>query len=253
MLEINTHHLKNKITKSVVIFSNDPKRPNLNLKLTATIKNLFKIEPTDYFRINIIKGDGWSKEVKIFSVSGKPFKITSIRTPNNHFLADFKPINGKSGGNPGYLIRLSLSSDDIPFGQLGGKFLIFTDLLKAVQEVRISGKIRGPITYLPERIPLFTDPGKHGGRTSAKVNLTLTRGRKFEITGVKATHRSIESKATTIEKGRKYAVTVTWPGKEKVKGRMNGTLTISTNHNDMPQIRIPYIVFQRGGVKSSRP
>lgn len=249
MLQINTNYLKNKITKGVIIISNDPERPKLKLKLTATIKSLFKIEPADYFRVNIIKGDDWSKEIKLFSVSGKPFNITSIRTPNNHFSTDFKPISGKNGDNPGYLIRLTLLSDNLPYGQLGGKFLIFTDLSKGVQEVRISGKIRGPITYFPERIPLFTDPGQQGGRTSAKVNLTLIRGKSFEITGVKSTHNSIESKVTTVEKGGRYAVTVTWPGKEKVTRRMNGTLTISTNHKDMPQIAIPYIVIQKGGVK----
>ena len=249
MLQINTNYLKNKITKGVIIISNDPERPKLKLKLTATIKSLFKIEPADYFRVNIIKGDDWSKEIKLFSVSGKPFNITSIRTPNNHFSTDFKPISGKNGDNPGYLVRLTLLSDNLPYGQLGGKFLIFTDLSKGVQEVRISGKIRGPITYFPERIPLFTDPGQQGGRTSAKVNLTLIRGESFEITGVKSTHNSIESKVTTVEKGGRYAVTVTWPGKEKVTRRMNGTLTISTNHKDMPQIAIPYIVIQKGGVK----
>ena len=249
MLQINTNYLKNKITKGVIIISNDPERPKLKLKLTATIKSLFKIEPADYFRVNIIKGDDWSKEIKLFSVSGKPFNITSIRTPNNHFSTDFKPISGKNGDNPGYLVRLTLLSDNLPYGQLGGKFLIFTDLSKGVQEVRISGKIRGPITYFPERIPLFTDPGQQGGRTSAKVNLTLIRGKSFEITGVKSTHNSIESKVTTVEKGGRYAVTVTWPGKEKVTRRMNGTLTIFTNHKDMPQIAIPYIVIQKGGVQ----
>ncbi|MCK5322567.1 MAG: hypothetical protein KAJ45_00430 [Desulfobulbaceae bacterium] len=215
--------------------------------MTATVKDLFKIEPADYFRIDIVKGDVWAEEVKFFSVTGKPFKITSIRTPNDHFSADFEPISGKSGDTPGYLIRLSMSSD-IPYGRMSGKFRIFTDLSKVVQEVRISGKIRGPITYSPERIPLFTDHARQGGRSSAKVNLTLIKGMRFEITGVKATHSSIESEVTTVEEGRKYTVTLIWSGKEKVTGRMKGVLTISTNHKDMPRISIPYIVMKKGKV-----
>lgn len=191
-----------------------------------------------------MKGDVWAEEVKLFSVTGKPFKITSIRTPNKHFSADFEPISGKSGDSPGYLIRLSMSSD-MPYGRMSGKFQIFTDFSKVAQEVRISGKIRGPITYSPERIPLFTDPAKQSGRSSAKVNLTLIKGMRFEITGVKATHSSIESEVTTVEEGREYAVTLVWPGKEKVTGRMNGVLAISTNHKDMPLISIPYIVVKK--------
>ena len=154
LLEINTDRLEGKSTKGVRVMSNDPGWPQVNLKLSFTVKTMLQISPKSRIFIPIKKGKPWTQEFKVTSSEGKPFKIISVTSSSKYVSANFKPVGGKPDERKTYIVEVE-ASPDIPVGRFAATVEIKTDLSKDLKEtIWIFGKVKGSISYRPEQISL---------------------------------------------------------------------------------------------------
>jgi hypothetical protein len=245
VLEVKTAQLKGETTKSVQVVSNDPDLPQLRLRLKFTVKTILRILPKERVFINIKKGDAWAQEFKVTSTEGKPFRITGVKSSSRYLLADFKAIETKPGEQTAYSVKVK-ASPDIPAGKLTATVEIKTDLLEGHAEtIRLFGKIEGPIRYYPERIGFNPNPRIAGGQVSRTVHLYKSEGKGLEIRNVETNHKDIIWKIVPVEEGKSYVLVLIWKGKDS-QHQVKGELIVSTNNNDMPIIKIPYMVFPAG-------
>jgi hypothetical protein len=242
LLEINTDRLEGKSTKGVRVTSNDPGWPEVNLQLSFTVKRMLQISPKSRIFIPIKKGEPWTREFKVTSSEGKPFKIISVTSSHKYLSADFKPVGGEPDEAMTYIVEVE-ASRDIPVGRFTATVEVKTDLYKDLKEtIWIFGKVKGSISYRPEQISLRPNHRINEGQVSRTIHLIESDGQGFKIEGVETNHKDIIFKIVPVEEGRSYVLVLIWTGKE-CKKEINGGVIISTNNNDMPQITIPYRIL----------
>lgn len=217
----------------------------MRLLLTANIKTLLDVTPADYAHIRIKRGQRWDHTFNLISSRNRPFKITKVVIPDGKFSVTHGKIKQDQDQGFGYEIKVSLTGN-IPIGPVREEIKIHTDLPGAsTAEIRIFGKVEGPISYYPERLSFYPNPRVIDGQFSATVNLA-TSEKAFHIQKVENLAEGMKWAVIPVEKGRRYVLAFIWTGKE-IKKRIYGEAVIFTDNDDMPEITIPYNVFPNKG------
>ena len=209
--------------------------------LTANIKTLLDVTPADYAHILIKRGQHWDHTFNLISSRNRPFKITEVVIPGGQFSVSHGKIKQNEDQGFGYEIKVSLTGD-IPVGTVREEIKIHTDLPGAsTAEIRIFGKVEGPISYYPERLSFYPNPRVMDGQFSATVNLA-TSEKAFHVQKVDNLAKGMKWAVIPVKKEMSYVLVFVWTGKE-IKKRIQGEAVITTDNDDMPEITIPYNVF----------
>ena len=241
IFEVDTADLQGDVTKGLTVFSNDPHFSRLRLQFNMNVIPLFEIRPKGqaYFRIN--RGEPWSGRFHLTSSMTGDFQITRVLTQSGFFKVDTNRVKMKED-RAGYGIIVTMA-EDIPLGQVRERIQIFTNISNAEPaEIRILGKVEGAIAYFPDRIDLRPHPAYMDGQSSANVHLTRSDGDQFNVKGVDTGHQNIRHGIITVEEGRGYVLVLIWSGESPTR-RIAGEIVVTTDDQEMPKIRIPYVVM----------
>ena len=149
---VDTKNFSGPISKSILLVSNDPDRPQLNLFVKATVKPYVDILPTGYLRFSVVKGDSAAQDVVLVSEE-KTFKPTVAETAQPYVKAELIPagekdkIAGRSGDQ--YKLHVSVTSD-APEGLLNAPIRVATGVTQQpTVEIPVSGYIRARVSVTP--------------------------------------------------------------------------------------------------------
>ena len=230
--------MKGKQTKGVTVFSNDPGWPELRLLLTASIKAVLDITPADYAYLRISEGQAWDHTFTLVARDNRSFQIRKIVVPGGKFSVTQERIDGQ---RPGYELTVT-ASRDLPVGPVRAGIQIHTDVPGAGKvELRIFGKVVGPIAYFPERLSFYPNRGVMDGQFSVVVNMA-TSGQGLNIRQVDGLPPQIQWSLIPLKEGRNYVMVFVWSG-EQIDKQIHGKAVITTDHETMPTITIPYDVY----------
>ncbi len=119
--------------KSIVIQSNDPQTPNLNLQMRGTAIEGLRAQPSTLFFGRLAPDGARTRPFEVLSGRG-PFQILDIRTDNPGLVVT--PQDPQPGDN-GAIHRYDLTlADSLPAGTVNGKVIVQTDLADQ-QEISI--------------------------------------------------------------------------------------------------------------------
>lgn len=241
--KLDTKDFSGPISKSILVMTDDPQNPTVTLVIKADIRPFVEILPRPLIRFNavlnepmnqtfIVVGADPEAALTVRSVeSSVPFLATSMRQ-----LGGDELIEGKSKSQ--YEITLSLR-DDAPVGPVNAVLSVNTDLKEApTVPVKVYGVIRALIHVTPSQIQFGSVEAKaRPGRNLIVVN-NHTDGTRVEITGAKVDDPGFDAQVTTIEKGRRYQVTVVVKA-DADPGSRDATLTLMTTDKDFPTVTVP--------------
>lgn len=220
------------------MFSNDPDWPELRLLLTATVKAVLDITPADYAYMRISEGQKWTHTFKLVSVENRPFEIKKIVIPRGKFSVTQQRIEGKGGG---YEVTV-VASGSMPAGPVNEKIEINTDLPGALKaEIKIFGKVDGPLAYYPERLSFYPNQNVMNGQYSVVVNMATSK-KGLNVRKVDGLPPQIQWTLIPVTEGRNYVMVFVWKG-EKIDKQLHGEAVIVTDNENMPKISIPYDVY----------
>ena len=117
---VDTKSFSGPISKSVLVVSNDPERPQMNLFVKAVVKPFVDVAPQAYVRFSVVKGDPASQDVILISEE-KGFKPTVAETAQPYVKAEISPAGDKDkiAGRPGEQYKLAIAvTADAPEGLL---------------------------------------------------------------------------------------------------------------------------------------
>ena len=161
---VDTKSFTGPISKSVLVVSNDPERPQMNLFVKAVVKPFVDVAPQAYVRFSVVKGDPASQDVILISEE-KGFKPTVAETAQPYVKAELSPAGDKDkiAGRPGDQYKLAIAvTADAPEGLLNAPIRINTGVSQQpTLEVPVSGIVRPRVSITPITVNFgnFT-PGK---------------------------------------------------------------------------------------------
>jgi hypothetical protein len=238
---VDTKSFSGPISKSVLVVSNDPDRPQINLFVKALVKPFVDIAPQPYVRFSVVKGDPAAQDVILISEE-KGFKPVVAETAQPYVKAEVSPAGDKDkiAGRPGEQYKLAISVlPDAPEGLLNAPVRLTTGVSQQPNlEIPVSGIIRPRVSVTPITVNFgnFT-----AGKDPITRNIVVTNnkpGNPIKVTKAEVNVPGFMTDVVPTQEGVSYTVVVKASDKVK-KGAVDGKVTLYTSDKEKGVIEIP--------------
>ena len=229
-VKFNSGHYVGKVTKSVVVNSNDPENSKYKLTITGEIIEEVSVNPK---RINfgiIRRGDSCTKNVEIKTVPELKIDIKKVESPSPYITI----IKNKTGEN-NHAYQVTISKYDY-IGKFSGIVFIYTSSSKQERiDVPFSGEIVGDMTFYPEVLSFGSVKLGQDVKKTVIVNF-INKDVKIEKIEIEPSNINHMISELNNISAKKIDVKL---GKDITIGKITGSLKIYTNSTIQPVINIP--------------
>jgi hypothetical protein len=238
---VDTKNFSGPISKSILLVSNDPERPQLNLFIKATVKPFVDVMPTGYLRFSVVKGDTASQDVVLVSEE-KTFKPTIAETSQSYVKAELIPAGEKDkvAGRAGDQYKLHVSvTPEAPEGLLNAPIRVATGVTQQpTLEIPVSGYVRSRVSVTPALVNFgnFT-----AGKDAITRNIIVTNNKPavpVKVTRAEVSVPGFQTDVVPTQEGVSYTVVVKAGDKVK-KGAIDGTVKLYTTDKEKAVIELP--------------
>ena len=238
---VDTKNFSGPISKSILLVSNDPDRPQLNLFIKAMVKPFVDVMPTGYLRFSVVKGDTASQDVVLVSEE-KTFKPTIAEMAQPYVKAELIPAGEKDkvAGRAGDQYKLHVAvTADAPEGLLNAPIRVATGVPQQPNlEIPVSGYIRPRVSVTPALVNFgnFT-----AGKDAITRNIIVTNNKPAQpvkVTKAEVTVPGFQTDVVPTQEGISYTVVVKASDKVK-KGAIEGTVKLYTTDKERAVIELP--------------
>ena len=238
---VDTKTFSGPISKSILLVSNDPDRPQMNLFVKANVKPFVDVLPQPFVRFSVIKGDAAGQDVILLS-DEKTFKPTVAETSQPYVKAEILPAGDKDKipGRAGEQYRLRISvTGDAPDGLLNAPLRINTGVAQQpTLEIPVSGIVRPRVSVTPVMVNFgnFT-----AGKDPITRNIIVTNnkpGVPVKVTKAEVSVPGFVTDVVPTQEGISYTVVVKASDRVK-KGALQGTVKLYTSDKEKSIIELP--------------
>lgn len=238
---VDTKNFSGPISKSLLVLSNDPDRPQVNLFIKATVKPFVDILPLPYVRFALVKGDSDTRDVMLVSEE-KSFDPKIVESAQPYVKAEVMPAGEKDKiqghGGKQYKLKITITPD-APEGLLNAPIRIATGVPEQPNlEVPVSGLVRERISVTPKLVNFgnFT-PGKDTITRNVVVNNNKPQT-AIKVTRAEVSVPGFITDVVPTQEGVSYTVVIKASDKVK-KGALQGTVRLYTTDKEKAVIELP--------------
>jgi len=241
VLNIDTKTFQGPISKSALILTDDPEKPQVTVFVMANVKPFVETSPVGFFRLQALTGETATAMI-ILSSDEADFKPTKVEPPNSYLKATLAPATDaeKVAGKGANQWKVSVTTTpEAPEGLLGGYVKVTTGAAKQPElSLAISGYIKPTLSITPLSVNFGNfepkaDPVK---RTVTIINNNL-KNESFQVTKAESTIPGVKTEIVMADKTRAQVI-ISVDDKVK-KGVFDGFVTVSTNDPTKKEIKIP--------------
>lgn len=229
-----TRGRQGKLEKTVVVYSNDPAKPQFELKIRANVEVLLSLDPDKLVLRPLLKGSRAEHTVKLAGKLAEQAKILSVESNRPELKAELaKEPDGK------VVIKIVYQAPDKP-ERFSANVAVKTDQ-EAAKELKFffSAEVTGDL-ILSAPFVMFTafDAGKAPEST---LTVRSLGGKPFKIKKVEDSNGAVTAQVTAQGVEQQLKLTLT-----KAPGAPRGTLKIHTDRADQPILEAQYNVRPKG-------
>ena len=229
-VKFNSGHYVGKVTKSVVVNSNDPENTKYKLTITGEIIEEISVNPKQINFGIIRRGDSCTKNVETKTVPELKIDIKKVESPNPYIT-----ITKNKTGVSNYTYEVTISKYDY-IGKFNGIVFIYTSSSKQERiDVPFSGEIVGDLTFYPEVLSFGSVKLGQDVKKTVIVNF-INKDVKIEKIEAEPGNISYMISEFNNISAKKIDVKL---GKDITIGKIIGSLKIYTNSPIQPVINIP--------------
>jgi len=223
---------KGPATRTITVFTNDPKHPQLNLTLKGDIKVQVEAVPSPVAFGNVKHGTEQAREVTVTDLTGgKDFKIDSISNSSKDIKVTVHPrVDGKPGAELEVVLLKTMPPG--PFNDI-----VKVSNSRAPVEVAVFGTIVGDLTVNPPQVSFGIVP--HHASVLRTIRLTNSADRTVNVVGVSSTNQSVTAAVEPVTPGRVYKITLQLRPNTP-DGKLLGTLAIKTDDPQQETLQVPF-------------
>ena len=241
--KLDTRDFSGPISKSILVMTNDPQDPTTTLVIKTEVHPYVQVLPRALVRFNAVQHESMEQKITIVADQDvKNFKVTGVKSSLPFLLASVNPVPaerllaGKSKQQ--YEVVLTMK-DDPPVGPVNALLEVETNHPKAkIVPVKVFGVVRALLHVTPSQIQFGSvEAKKQPGRNVIVVN-NRSGNAQVSVTGATVDDSAFAAEVVTIERGRRYQVTVTIKA-DADSGPRDATLTLETSDPEFPTVRVP--------------
>lgn len=240
--EVDTSSFSGPISKAVLVFSNDPVNPQVNLVVKADVRSFVEVMPRALILFkNLMSGEPATEKVTLVSADNTDFQVVGTDAGGGPYqisyreLPEAERIAERKGSQWEVVITVPASA---PEGMLNHKVLVKTTHPKAAEvPISVTGAVRPVVQVIPTQVSL----GKVRSDAPVGSNVLLVNNRQgsaLEITEAKVDNQYFKTDIITLQPGQRFQVAVTLQVGAP-KGQQKGTLSIATSDPLRKLIEVP--------------
>lgn len=238
---VDTKSFSGPISKSILLISNSPDRPQVNLFIKANVKPFVDVLPQPFARFSVIKGDSGTQDMILLSEE-KGFKPSIEEASQPYVKAEISPAGDKDKipGRAGDQYKLHLTvTPDAPDGLLNAPIRIATGISQQpTLEIPVSGIVRPRVSVTPVMVNFgnFT-----AGKDPITRNIVVTNnkpGVPVKVTKAVVSVPGFVTDVVPTQEGVSYTVVVKASDRVK-KGTLSGTVKLFTSDKEKSVIELP--------------
>lgn len=241
--KLETRDFSGPISKSILIMTNDPQDPTVTVVIKTDVHPYVEVLPRALVRFNAVQYEPMNQKITVVAGDDDPnFKVTGVKSSVDFLSATVRPLSkgellaGKSPQQ--FEVALSMK-EDAPVGPVNAVLEVQTNHPKAKSvPVKVFGVVRAMIHVTPSQVQFGSVAAKKKpGRNLIMVN-NRSGGVPVEVTGANVNDEAFSAEVVTIEKGKRYQVTITINA-DASAGPRDSVLTVKTSDPEFPEITVP--------------
>jgi hypothetical protein len=221
---IDSTRFKNKISKSVTLFTNDPANERIILRMSAEIMVPVDVRPNDRIVVRGKPGELKAQEIWLVSSTGQVFDITKVQKRRDDLSISFEPApelavtpsgdapkgtitkEAVASGHSSYKMTVKIAPNARP-GTMADRIRLTTTHDKMANiDISVSGKLEGNVTVRPERLFFLSANGTSTQRQELRLTKRPEGG--LEIKRITSTDSTFETQLVPVAEGKEYLVEV---------------------------------------------
>ena len=246
----DTRFDKGPATRTITVFTNDPKAQKIVLTLKGDVKVQVEATPGQVAFGDVKHGVEETRQVLLTDLAAEsgatageaskggkkaahpaPFKVESM----DHSSPNIKVESAaRSDGKPGAALTITLLKT-MPLGPFDDTIKVATS--RAPVDITVFGTVQGDITVKPAQIS-FGMIGHHQG--AVRIARLVNAGtRAVKVTGISSTNPAVSATAAPITAGKDFKITLTLRPNTP-DGALRGQIAITTDDPKQPKIELPF-------------
>lgn len=245
ILTMDTDKLSGEVEAGVILRTNDPVSPWVELKMRGLIIPVIDIQPMADMFFSVYEGQAKEDAVIIVNNTGQPLKITKIEYESQRFEARMEPI--KEGKE--YTLLVKVNPDAQP-GRTMEKVTLFTDNNRVPQVVvGVNIFIKRDVYTFPDEVNFGTIDLEKLNQNPQTINLLIQtvlvkrregKGTDFQIK-LEYNIPFISIKKEPENQSETYRLDVSLMPERMTRGKIDTLIRVLTNDKEVPEIRIPVV------------
>lgn len=238
---VDTSAFSGPISKAVLVFSNDPATPQVNLVIKAEVRSFIEVKPRPILRFNVLQGEPATDKVTLVSADGSDFEVTGADTGEGPYQVSYHKLTGddrlSNAKGSQWEVAVTVPAD-AKEGMINHKIELKTTSPKApAVPLTLTGIVRPIIQVIPAEVNFGSVPADAPvGRNLIVIN--NRQGAQLEIKSAEIDSADFKTEVMPLEAGQRFQIAVTMPAGLS-KGEHKGTLSITTNDPTRVQIEVP--------------
>lgn len=245
---LNTGSYMNRVSKTVMVYSNDPLQSTVRLTVSAEVTVQFALEPTAVNFGQMGSGQTFSRYLNVIGSEKDQVKILDANSTGGNIEVEHNPDGFEN--QPDQRVKITVKPGSA-MGRFRETVLITTDhpLVNRIQ-VSVYGEVLGNISVFPNRLHFVSQEGQPVHERMLVVKATAA-DYTFHVLDVQAGLEDLTHEIITIQEGREYQVKIGF--RESFDRQYwRGNIVIITD--DQQQERIPVSVTVRAQrIRADRP
>jgi hypothetical protein len=240
--EVDTTGFSGPVSKAVLVFSNDPATPQVNVVIKADVRAFIEVlpRPLVIFR-NVLQGEPASEKLVLLSADGSDFKIEGAEASGGPYQLTYKELEQKERvpERKGSQWELTVTVPaNAPEGMLNQKIVVKTSAIKAPEvTINVTGAVRPVVQVIPAQINFGTVAGDAlVGQNFLVVN--NRQGAELQLADVKVDNPNFSTEVIPLQAGQRYQVAVSMKAGVP-KGTQKATVTIATSDPVRKLLEVP--------------
>lgn len=240
--EMDTTGFSGPVSKAVLVFSNDPATPQVNVVIKADVRAFIEVlpRPLIIFR-NVLQGEPASEKLVLLSADGSDFKVESAEASGGPYQLAYKELGEKERvpERKGSQWELTVTVPaNAPEGMLNQKIVVKTTAAKAPEvTINVTGAVRPVVQVIPPQVNFGTVAGDAlVGQNFLVVN--NRQGTELQLSEVKVDNPNFATEVIPLQAGQRYQVAVSMKAGVP-KGAQKATVKISTSDPLRKLIEVP--------------
>lgn len=228
----DTRSDKGPATRTITVFTNDPRHQQLILTLKGNVKVQVEAVPSPVAFGNVKHDTEQTRQVLITDMAGgKDFKVGSITNSSTNIKVTEQP---RSDGQPGAALTITLLKS-MPAGPFNDVVKVSTS--RAPVEIAVFGNVVGDLAVNPPQVSFGIVP--HHASALRTIRLTNSGDRTVNVVGVSSTNQSVIAAVEPVTPGRVYKITLQLRPNTP-DGKLLGTLAIKTDDPRQETVQVPF-------------